>query len=119
MLDDEATIRRKVSRAVTDSGQRVVHDRERQPGVANLVEILAVCTGRSLEEAAADHDGYGSLKQAVADTVVAELAPVQRRYAELRAEPERVDDLLADGALRAAQQAGATLARARSAIGLA
>jgi tryptophanyl-tRNA synthetase len=55
----------------------------------------------------------------VADTVVAELAPVQRRYAELRAEPERVDDLLADGALRAAQQAGATLARARSAIGLA
>jgi tryptophanyl-tRNA synthetase len=45
MLDDEATIRRKVSRAVTDSGQRVVHDRERQPGVANLVEITAVCTG--------------------------------------------------------------------------
>jgi tryptophanyl-tRNA synthetase len=104
---------------VTDSGQRVVHDRERQPGVANLIEILAVCTGQSVEEAAAAHDGYGSLKQAVADAVVTELTPVQRRYAELQAEPERVDELLGDGALRAAQQAGATLARARSVIGLA
>jgi tryptophanyl-tRNA synthetase len=86
--------------------------------VANLVEILAVCTGRSLEETAADHDGYGSLKQAVAEAVVAELAPVQRRYAELEQDPALVDELLAVGAARAAEQAAATLARARSAIGL-
>ena len=118
MLDDEATIRRKISRAVTDSGQRVAHDRDRQPGVANLIEILAVCTGRSLEETAAAHDGYGSLKRAAADAVVAELAPVQRRYAELQADPVGVDELLARGAARAAEQAGATLARARSALGL-
>ena len=51
--------------------------------------------------------------------MVTELTPVQRRYAEMQAEPERVDELLGDGALRAAQQAGATLARARSVIGLA
>ena len=118
MLDDEATIRRKIARAVTDSQQRVGYDRALQPGVANLVEILATCTGVDVEAAASAHTGYGSLKRAVADAVVAELAPVQRRYAELRDDPARVDDLLADGAARAAKQAGATLARAKSAIGL-
>jgi tryptophanyl-tRNA synthetase len=51
--------------------------------------------------------------------VVAELAPVRRRYAELQAQPELVDRLLAEGAARAAKHAAATLCRARAAIGLA
>jgi len=118
MLDDEATIRRKVMRAVTDSRNQVTSDPAVSPGVANLVEVLAVCTGAGIEETAAAFDGYGALKRAVADAVVAELAPVQKRYAELQEDPELVDALLADGARRAASQAGATLARAKSAIGL-
>jgi tryptophanyl-tRNA synthetase len=118
LLDDEATVRRKVARAVTDSVGRVTYDPAGQPGVANLLEVLAACTGRGVDELVAEHGRYGALKGAVADAVVAELAPLQRRYRELQADPARVDALLAAGAARAAERAGATLARARAAIGL-
>jgi tryptophanyl-tRNA synthetase len=119
ILDEETTIRRKLRRAVTDSLQRVRHDPGSQPGVANLLEIVALCTGADVADVVAAHDGYGSLKAAAADAVVAELAPVRRRYAELQAQPELVDRLLAEGAARAAKLAAATLCRARAAIGLA
>jgi tryptophanyl-tRNA synthetase len=80
---------------------------------------VALCTGADVADVVAAHDGYGSLKAAAADAVVAELAPVRRRYAELQAQPELVDRLLAEGAARAAKLAAATLCRARAAIGLA
>jgi tryptophanyl-tRNA synthetase len=118
MLDDADTIRRKVMRAVTDSHRRVALSPQ-QPGVSNLIEVLTACTGVDAETVAAGHDDYGSLKSAVADAVVDELAPLQRRHASLQEQPEAVDRVLADGAARAARRAAATLSRARSAIGLA
>jgi tryptophanyl-tRNA synthetase len=81
--------------------------------------VLTACTGVDAETVAAGHDDYGSLKSAVADAVVDELAPLQRRHASLQEQPEAVDRVLADGAARAARRAAATLSRARSAIGLA
>ena len=51
----------------------------------NLLDILAACGGSA--------DGittYGALKRAVTDAVVAELEPLQKRYAELAADPAYV-----------------------------
>ncbi|MCW7991580.1 tryptophanyl-tRNA synthetase, partial [Streptomyces platensis subsp. clarensis] len=45
LLDEAETVRRKVMRAVTDSGREVVYDREAGPGVANLLDLLAAATG--------------------------------------------------------------------------
>src|SRR5215475_12080694 len=58
LLDPPDMIRRKVARAVTDSGRDVVYDPAARPGVANLLTILAACTGVTPEAAAASAGTY-------------------------------------------------------------
>ena len=116
LLDPPDVVRRKVSRAVTDSdtGPGAVRaDRAAKPGVTNLLEILVACGGSA--------DGlatYGALKRAVTDAVVAELEPVQRRYAELAADPDHVARVYAAGAARCREVTAPVLAAAQTAIGL-
>ena len=116
LLDPPDVVRRKVARAVTDSdtGPASIHrDRERKPGVTNLVEILEACGGSA--------DGlatYGALKAAVTDAVVAELEPLQKRYADLAADPAAVTAVYAAGAERCREVTAPVLAAAKAAIGL-
>src|ERR1700749_795486 len=84
-------VRRKVSRAVTDSGRDVLFDPDEKPGVANLLTILAACTGTTPEVAAAKVDTYRDLKEAVAEAVIAVLAPLQERYAEVSTDPGAIE----------------------------
>ncbi|KAA1428318.1 tryptophan--tRNA ligase [Nocardioides antri] len=116
LLDPPDVVRRKLARAVTDSDTgpaAVRHDRDTKPGVTNLVEILEACGGST--------DGitsYGALKRTVADAVVAELEPVQKRYAELAADPVPVAAVFAAGADRCRSVTAEVLTAARTAIGL-
>jgi tryptophanyl-tRNA synthetase len=118
LLDPPDVVRQKLKRAVTDPVGEVRHDPAGQPGVSNLLEILAACTGRRPDEVAADVASYQRLKAAVTDAVVDTLAPIQRRYHQLAADPEYVRGVLADGVARARDRAVATVARTRRALGL-
>jgi tryptophanyl-tRNA synthetase len=120
LLDPPAVTTKRIRGAVTDSGSEVRYDPEGQPGVANLLQILAASTDRPIPDVTADFagQGYGALKQAVADAVVELLAPLQARYAELTADPATVDDALATGATKAEAIASKVLARVRDAVGL-
>ena len=118
VLDDPATIVKKIKRAVTDTGTDVVYDPENKPGVSNLLEILAAATGRDSAEVAKGYTQYGPLKADCAEAVVELLRPVQERFAELAGDPEETGRLLAKGAEKAASVAESTLQRARHAIGL-
>jgi tryptophanyl-tRNA synthetase len=118
LLDPPDVIRRKIARAVTDSGRDVTYDPAAKPGVANLLAILAACTGATPAEAAARLDTYGDLKEAVTAAVIAVLDPLQRRYADICADPGMVMGIARDGAARATELAAPTLARAKRAIGL-
>ncbi|KOY56860.1 tryptophan--tRNA ligase [Streptomyces sp. XY332] len=119
MLDEPGVIRKKVMRAVTDSGDDgVVYDRATRPGVANLLDVLAACTGGDPAALAEEYGGYGALKRDVADAVVEVLRPVQERHAELAADPAAVEKVLRDGAERARALARPVVDRAYRAIGL-
>ncbi|MET8578137.1 tryptophan--tRNA ligase [Streptomyces sp. NPDC005012] len=118
ILDEPEAVRRKVMRAVTDSGQDVVHDRVERPGAANLLDILAACTGEAPEKLAAGYPGYGPLKKDVAEAVVELLRPVRERHAELSADPAYVDGVLRAGAERARGMARPLVDAAYRAIGL-
>jgi tryptophanyl-tRNA synthetase len=119
LLDPPDVVRRKVMRAVTDAGREVRYDVERQPGVANLLDILAACRGEADPAAlGAGYSSYGALKRDVADAVVAVLEPLQERYAELAADPGQVEEALRHGAEQARAMAAPTLAAAKAAIGL-
>ncbi|HVL05960.1 MAG TPA: tryptophan--tRNA ligase [Acidimicrobiales bacterium] len=118
VLDDPQAIARKFKRAVTDTGSEVVFDPEKKPGVANLLAILAAATGRRPEEVAVGYSQYGPLKADTADAVIELVRPVRDRYFELASDPQAVRVTLGRGAEKAEAVAGATLARARDAVGL-
>jgi len=120
MTDDEKTITKRVKSAVTDNLGEVRFDPAAQPGVSNLLQILAAASSRPLDDVVAEHAGsqYGTFKASVAEAVVECLRPVQARVAELEADPAHVDAQLALGAEKAERIATAVLARVRDAVGL-
>jgi tryptophanyl-tRNA synthetase len=120
VLDEPATIEKKIKRAVTDSGSDIVRAPDK-PGVTNLIDILAVARGSSpqaVEDEMRSARGYGDLKAAVAEAVVAMLAPVRERYDELRDDEDRLESILAVGADKARAMARETLADVRAAMGV-
>jgi tryptophanyl-tRNA synthetase len=119
VLDDPATVTKKVRSAVTDSGTEVVRGRDKA-GISNLIEILAAVRGIAPEQVEQEFDGsgYGGFKQAVAGAVVEHLAPVRERYHELRGDEQRLERILAEGAEKARAIASDTLEDVRRAMGV-
>jgi tryptophanyl-tRNA synthetase len=118
LLDSPDVIRRKLKTAVTDSGREVARSAEK-PGITNLIEILAATLSEPPEaiEARYDGQGYGAFKSDVSEAVVELVAPIQRRYQELRDDPAELRHILALGAEKAHAVASETLARAYERVG--
>jgi len=117
LLDPPDFVRRKIARAGTDSEtgpDAVRRDRSAKPGVTNLIDILEACGG-----SATGLGSYGALKSATADAVLALLEPLQKRYADLAADPLHVTQVFADGAAHCREVTAPVLAAARTAMGLA
>ena len=115
LLDPPDLVRRKVARAVTDSetGPGALRTAEDKPGVSNLLDVLAACGGSA--------DGittYGALKAAVTDAVVAVLEPVQKRYADLAADPAYVTAVFESGSARCREVTAPVVAAAEAAMGV-
>ncbi|MET9295403.1 tryptophan--tRNA ligase [Streptomyces sp. NPDC003077] len=118
LLDEADVVRKKVMRAVTDGGSDVVYDRAERPGVANLLDVLAACTGELPEKLAERYASYGALKKDTAEAVVEVLRPVRERHARLAADPGYVDAVLREGAERARALARPRVDAAYRAVGL-
>jgi len=61
--------------------------------------------------------GYGDLKTAVADSVIEVVAPIREKTNELMANPDYLDQLLAQGAEKARATANKTLSHVQDALG--
>lgn len=111
LLDEPAKTAKKLRSAVTDTDREVRFDRERKPGVSNLLTIHSVLSGTSIAdlEARFDGSGYGDLKTEVAEVVTATFGPIRERALELLADPAELDRILAANADRAAAIADVTL----------
>jgi tryptophanyl-tRNA synthetase len=111
VLDEPDVIRKKFKTAVTDSGREIRYLPDEKPGVSNLIEILSVSTGRSVEDVERDYDGrgYGDLKGDVGEAVVELFAPMQTRYKELRSDEGELRRLLRVGAEKARETSAPTL----------
>ncbi len=118
LLDSPEIIRKKISRATTDSGSEVKFDKENKPGISNLLNIMAVCTAQTIPELEKQYKGktYGEFKKDVAHAIVTLLTPFQARYNEIS--DEFVLKALREGAEKVAPRAAATLKRVKEAIGL-
>ena len=119
VLDDPATITKKVKSAVTDSGSDVVRGPDKA-GISNLIEIMAAVRGIAPEDVEREFgdSGYGGVKQAVADAVVEYLAPVRERYEQFRGDEAELERILARGADKARAIASETLSDVRRVMGV-
>lgn len=121
LLEDPKSIAKKIKSAVTDSEDppRVAFDLEHKAGVANLMGLMSVATGKTYAQIEQDYAGkmYGHLKVDTADAVVAMLAPVQARYKEIRADQSYLEQVMKVGAEKASARAALTLEKVYQAVG--
>jgi tryptophanyl-tRNA synthetase len=122
LTDSDDQISQKIRKAKTDP-EPLPDDPaglEERPEAKNLVGIYGAATGQDVEHVLkqfAGH-GFGTFKPALADALVALLAPLRARLEEFRRDPAELDRILASGAARAAELGAPTLAAAYRAVGL-
>lgn len=118
LLDSPADIRKKISRATTDSGSEVRFDRENKPEVSNLISIYSQCAEIPVAEVERLYEGkmYGAFKKDLAEVVVGLIEPLQQRYREIR-ETGEIFDILKQGAERASEMAEQTLSDVQRMMG--
>ncbi len=118
LLDTPDAVRRKVTRAQTDTDREVIYNPQTKPGVSNLIEITAACSATTFEQVISGCKSYAELKSACTDAVVALLAPIQDRYSHIIDDKAALTSAIAHGAEAAQTCSAPILARAKSAIGL-
>lgn len=119
LLDDAKQIEKKIKSAVTDSDGIVKFDRDKKPGVSNLLSIYSILEGKSISELEEMYHGkgYGEFKADLAGVVVNALAPIQEKYYQL-IDSSELDDILDEGAAKANRVAGKMLKKMENAMGL-
>jgi tryptophanyl-tRNA synthetase len=119
LTDGADVIRRKIKRAVTDSGTEVRGGADK-PALTNLLTIYHLFSGEPVEQIEQRYvgQGYAQFKQDLGDVVVEALAPLQQRLAELAADKSYTLGVLKDGAERAEVVAERTMRRVRERVGL-
>jgi tryptophanyl-tRNA synthetase len=119
--DGPDVIRKKFKSAVTDSGREVRYDPAEKPGVSNLLEIMSVATGETIDalQKRFENAGYGEFKEAVGESVVALLTPIRERFEQLRADERALQHLLAVGADKARRASEPTLEQMYDRMGFA
>jgi tryptophanyl-tRNA synthetase len=122
LTDSDEDIAQKIRKARTDPEPLPSDPAELdgRPEAKNLVGIYGTITGESVEQVLARFagQGFGSFKPALADALVALIAPLRTRLEQFRADPAELDRILAAGAERASAMAAPTLAAAYRAVGL-
>ena len=121
LLEDPKKITKKIKRAVTDSDEqaRIYYDEKEKQGVSNLLSLLSLTTGKSVDALVPEYEDkmYGHLKGDVADSVVALLEPIQKKFNELRSDHQYLADTMKVGAEKASLRASQTLASVYESIG--
>lgn len=121
MLDDDAdTIRKKIMRAVTDTGGGVQFDPEKKPAVSNLMVIYHHLSGKTLKEIETMYEGkgYGDFKKDLAEVVVEHLTPIREKIEAYRKNPKALEAILDAGRDKAKAAAEAKMKTVRAHMGL-
>ncbi|HYX46965.1 MAG TPA: tryptophan--tRNA ligase [Sphingomicrobium sp.] len=122
LTDSDEQIAQKIRKAKTDPEPLPdnVEALDGRPEAKNLVGVYAAVTEESVDQVLARFagQGFGAFKPALADALIALIAPIRQRLDELRNDPAELDRILAEGAARASEIGAPVLAEAKAAVGL-
>lgn len=118
IMDPPEVIRKKISRCVTDS-IGVVKYCDEQPGIKNLITILSVITGMTPQEIEKKYEGqgYAQFKLDVAEAIVGELEPIQKRVNDILNNKEYLESIYKKGAEKAQYVSNKVLRKMQKKIG--
>jgi len=119
LSDDPTTAAKKVMGATTDDKAEIHLDRKNQPGISNLLEILSLLQGVTLQSVVEKYEGqtkYGDFKAIVAGEVEKFLTDFQNKLSKV--DDDAIFAKLAQSERDMATIANATLLRAQQAVGL-
>lgn len=119
LLDSPDEIRRKIKKAVTDTGREIRYDPQEKPGISNLLEIQSAFTGEPISKLEEMYAGktYRELKEQVAEVVVEGLRPLREKMQAIAAHPGEIEGILKEGAEKAAALAEPMLKEVRQKLG--
>ncbi|MDR1980793.1 MAG: tryptophan--tRNA ligase [Tannerellaceae bacterium] len=121
LIDDEKTIRKKVMKAVTDSGPTEPDSVKPEP-VANLFTMMDIVSSKETydyfnEKYNACEIRYGDMKKQLAEDICTFCAPVRERILDIIADDDYIDKVARTGAEKAAESAAKTIREVRRIIG--
>lgn len=116
LTDDADTVRRKIKKAVTDSGSEIVY-RDDKPALKNLINIYCSFAGVTPQEVEKKFagKGYGDFKTELAEVVIGFLVPFQARLEELS--DEKVLAILHSGREKVERLAAEKMAEVKKKVG--
>ena len=121
IMDDENIISDRVMKALTDFTSEVSYDRQKRPGVSNLIDIYAGVTGQSVQsivdEAQRDRLNTGAFKKRLAQVLIEHFRPKRLEYLKLMDDRSHLLKLLDQGRERASEIADKTLHEVKETMG--
>ena len=118
LLDTDNDIRKKISRAVTDSGSEIKYLKEK-PGLSNLIDIYASLTKESIKSIENNYQGkmYSVLKKDLIEIIINNLSPIRSEYNKIIKDKIYLNDLLKKGSDNASYRARKTLSKVYRKVG--
>lgn len=121
LLDEPAVIRKKVMKAVTDSGPTVPNS-VKPEAIENLFKMLKIVSSADTYDYFNDKYNaceirYGDLKKQLAEDIIVFTTPIRERILEISSDVAYMDRVAAEGAERAHCSADKTIRDVRKIIG--
>ena len=118
LLDSDDQIKKKVSRAVTDSGNEIKYSQDK-PGLSNLIDIYISLTGENIKDVEEKYTGqmYSVLKKDLIELLIDYLTPIKKEYDKIINDKEYLKKVLSDGSEKASFKARRTLSKVYRKVG--
>jgi len=119
LLDKSGTIRKKISKAVTDTNNET-RFKHASPGVKNLLTIYGIFSRKQKLEVEKHFQGkgYNFLKKEVADMIISEIEPIQKKYSQILGDNTYLEKVLKQGKERVLELSAKKLSKVKDKIGL-
>ena len=118
LTDTPEVIRKKIMKAVTDSGESIVFDKKRK-GLYNLLTIYKIFSDKTEAdiEKRFKNKGYGDFKHDLSELVIKKLAPIRTKIESYMKDTKKLDKILADGAKQATKIANKKMLEVKKKVG--
>lgn len=120
LIDSPTLIKEKIKRAITDSGKEIIYNEEKKPGISNLLEIYSLLLDKPIKQLEKEYQNknYGEFKEDLSDVIINFLTPFQKELNKLRENPNKVRQILKNGAKKVRIIANKNLKEVKNKIGL-